>query len=260
MSTIRRGLRILELLAAEPDGLGVSEIARSLALNRAIPFRLLAEFMEMGYVRQDPVTDRYVATFKLGALGLQQLERAGIDRWAQACLRDLAEETQELVRLAVVEDGGLRWVAKAQGSSALLIINEASIPHATASGKAWLSTLPVGEAKSILNGHDLERPTSHTMTEIPTLLADLDEARTQGYAVVEEEMEVGINAIAVPVIPVRMVRAVATVSVAGPSVRLTRDRLIEFAPRLLSAAADLAGTWSTYAYLTRSSAVRAGVA
>jgi IclR family transcriptional regulator, acetate operon repressor len=113
--------------------------------------------MEMCYVRQDPGNGPIRRDVKLGALGLQQLETAGIDRWAQACPRDLAEETQELVRLAVVEEAGLRWVAKAQGSNSALTIDAASgaqvIPYATASGKAWLSTLPVGEAKCILNGH-----------------------------------------------------------------------------------------------------------
>src|SRR5215831_5054763 len=81
MSNLRRALRLLELLTQAPDGARLTDLAQSLGVNRAIPHRALSELIEMGYVRQDPDTERYLATFKLGALGLQQLEVAGLGRW-----------------------------------------------------------------------------------------------------------------------------------------------------------------------------------
>ncbi len=139
-------MRTLELLAGEPRGLRVTDLANALEVNRAIPHRILADLTELGYVIQDPRTERYRVTFKLGSLGLRQLETAGIIRWAQDELDRLAAKTRELVRLAVVSENTLRWVAKAQGSASALTLDGVSgaqvVLHATASGKAWLSTLP----------------------------------------------------------------------------------------------------------------------
>src|SRR5215831_14067591 len=139
MSNLRRALRLLELLTQAPDGARLTDLAQSLGVNRAIPHRALSELIEMGYVRQDPDTERYLATFKLGALGLQQLEVAGLGRWTNEALRDLADKTKELVRMAVMTDGGLRWVAKAQGSNSMLILDPANgaepMLHATATAR-----------------------------------------------------------------------------------------------------------------------------
>ena len=255
MSNIERALRILGIVASEPDGVRVTDLATTLGLNRAIPHRLLAELIELGYVVQNPTTERYRATFKLGSLGLRQLEAAGVARWAQDELGSLAATTRELVRLAVASDGVLRFVARAQGANTALILDAVSgsdiVLHATASGKAWLSSLPEAESSALLKSRGLTRTTSRTETDLDTVLEQIAVAKKVGFAAVHEEMELGISAIAVPVVPTEVDggRAVGTVSVAGPTARLTPDILEGFVPALRATAATLANHWHVYPYL-----------
>lgn len=254
-TSIGRTMRTLELLAGEPRGLRVTDLANALEVNRAIPHRILADLTELGYVIQDPRTERYRVTFKVGSLGLRQLETAGIIRWAQDELDRLAAKTRELVRLAVVSENTLRWVAKAQGSASALTLDGVSgaevVLHATASGKAWLSTLPHDEAAAYLTERGMAAQTVRTETDLTQVLYDVALARTRGYAFVEEEMEVGVCAIAVPIVPRESAdgRAVATVSIAGPAARLSHDRLVGFAPALTAVARQLEAQWHTYEYM-----------
>lgn len=255
MSSIARVFRILEMMVDEPDGLRITDIANDLNLNRAIPHRLLSELVELGYVAQEPATERYRATFKLGSIGVRQLETAGIPRWAQEELRVLADKSRELVRLAVASEATLRFIAQAQGAHSALIIdspmrNEIAL-HATASGKAWLSSLSDEDVRVVLKERDLAAFTDRTKTDIDDVLAEVARAREAGYAATFEEMEVGVSAIAAPVCPpdLRSRRAVGTVSIAGPSVRLTPDMLLGYAPAVKEAAAKLAAQWHVYEYL-----------
>ncbi len=255
MSNVKRVMRILDLLVDEPAGVRITDLAMALGVNKAIPHRLLAELVELGYATQDPRTERYRATFKLGSLGLRQLETAGIARWSQDELNALAAQSKELVRLAIAAGNSLRWVAKAQGANSSLIVDSAVatevVLHATASGKAWLSTLPTDEVRALLAERELVKPTPRTHTDIGEILAEVEEARRHGYAVTYEEMEIGINAIAAPIVPPDLPegRGVGTVSIAGPAARLTPDVLVGFAPSLKAAARSLGEHWHVYEYL-----------
>jgi DNA-binding IclR family transcriptional regulator len=254
-TNIGRTMRTLELLAGEPRGLRVTDLANALGVNRAIPHRILADLAELGYVVQDPRTERYRVGFKLGSLGLRQLETAGTIRWAQDELDRLAAETRELVRLAVASGDALRWVAKSQGSASALTLDGVSgaevLLHATASGKAWLSTLPDELVAELLSAHALRAQTGRTATDPAAVLREVAMARDQGFALVEEEMEVGVSAIAVAIVPPEATdgRAVATISIAGPAARLDHARLVGHGPALTEVAERLASQWHTYEYM-----------
>jgi DNA-binding IclR family transcriptional regulator len=248
---ISRALEALELLAGEQKGLRVTDVAEALGVNKAIAFRTLAALMEAGFVRQSTETQRYLATFKIASLGLRKLEGSRLEEWAQEPLDRLAGQTRELIRLAVVEGDSLRWIAKAQGSFSRLIVDPAAgadvVLHATATGKAWLSTLHETRVRSILARRGLPPQTVRTETDMATLLAELADARRNGYATVVEEMDPGINAIAAPILTAADGRsAVGTVSLAGPAVRLSPDVLHSFAGLLVQTARELASHWPVY--------------
>jgi DNA-binding IclR family transcriptional regulator len=251
MWRVERALRILELLAGEPEGARVTDLATALRVNRGIPSRVLAELCELGYVVQDPTTDRYRATFKLGSLGLRQLETAGISRWARDELEALASSTKELVRLAVVSGDSLVLVAKAQGADWGLLLDTASrsaaVLYLSANARAWLSTLPEAEVLEHLASPALGPPPAVMMH----VLESIAEARRVGYVLIEEELEVGVNAMAVPIIPRDSpgARAVGTLSIAGPSARMTPEVLLGFVTQLRAAAERLARQWHVYVYM-----------
>ena len=225
-------------------------------VNKAIAFRLLSALSDMGYVRQDPLSGRYEATFKVAALGLRKLDAARLGEWAQLILDDLASETRELVRLAVGEGSTLRWIAKSQGSNSRLILDPAAgadvVLHATASGKVWLSTFDIDEAMAIVAAQGTVVRTPHTHTDLGIIRQELLEAGQRGYATTLEEMDEGVNAIAAPI---RISgndgrrHAVGTLSVAGPAQRIGPTALEGFAPALLRAAQELANVWPVYLHV-----------
>ena len=165
-SAVKRALALLEHLAGRPAGQGVTVLADELALPKSIAHRLLGVLAETGYVRQDAETGRYALTLKLTTLGLRHYVRTGLDDLAQPLLDRLAAETGELARLAVVDGERLVWVAKAQGAPSGLrydpdIDHDTGhdvVLHATATGKAWLATLPDPEALRIVEATGLRTP------------------------------------------------------------------------------------------------------
>jgi IclR family acetate operon transcriptional repressor len=253
--SVQRAMEILELLAGAPRGRILPSIARHLGVPESTAKRLLETLTRTGYVSVDADTEAFSATLQLGALGLRRIESVGIDQWAQPTLDRLAEKTHELVRLAMLSDFRLHWIAKAQGSNSRLTLDSTSgtdaVPHATASGKAWLATLDPGEVAALLEQMGLPAQTENTITDLARLQRDLAVARERGYAVGLEEKDLGVNAIAAPIRgDGAKGAAVGTVSVAGPAVRLDSTALTELVPQLLAAAEELGVSWSSYGHLT----------
>lgn len=255
-------MRVLELLSSRPEGRRVSEIAERLEINKAIAHRLLAALVGVGYVMQDTRSSNYVATHSLGALGLRQLSSSGVGTWAQHTLETLAGACEELVRLAVATNDTLQWIAKAQGSNSSLrldpVMGQDVVPHATASGKAWLSTLSRERVEAVLDGESRLSVAARSALHRDDLLVELDEVRHRGYATTFEEMDLGIHAVAAPIYGAGPdSEATGTISIAGPSVRMTRARMAELSPSLIAAAADISKSWPSYAYLVADAALTA---
>jgi len=113
---VERVLDILTLLADHPQGLPISEVSRRLDLPKSAVHRLLSVLVSRGLAVQDEYSQRYRMTVKLAAIGFRFLAASGITDMCQPSLDRLAARTGELVRLALVEDDALIWIAKAQGA------------------------------------------------------------------------------------------------------------------------------------------------
>src|SRR6187551_245061 len=143
---LEKSLAILEYLTGHPDGLGLAQIATELNQLRSGCHRTLHELIRFGYVRQLPQRGDYALTIKLAAIGLSFLSKSGVVDIAQPVINRLAQITEELVRLAIVDGQRLTLVAKAQGArSGLLYDPDMGIDlqlSCSAAGQAWLMTLP----------------------------------------------------------------------------------------------------------------------
>jgi DNA-binding IclR family transcriptional regulator len=257
-------MAVLELLAQSPVGLSVTELAESLGQTKTTAFRILATLQNTGYVDKDPKTALYRLTFKLITLSYRLMSTRGIDEFLTPVLRGLAAETRELVRLAIAEDDSLRWIAQANGSEGRVRLQadlgDSIALHASASGKAWLSTLPGDEALRIVLTRGMEARTPSTITDAQTFLTELTEVRTRGYALALEEGDLGVLAVAVPVRSGSEPAAVGTLSVAGTVMTVDRDRLVSFVPDLVKAADVLADFWRAMDQPVPGEAGRAGPA
>jgi IclR family transcriptional regulator, acetate operon repressor len=247
-SNLPRGLATLELLARHVDGLPLHSIADALDTSRSTAHRVLAELVAHGYVRQEGEFNPYRLTLKLATLGLTYLADTGVTELVQPILDNLASTTGELVRMSLVEGERLIWVARAQGAQGGLRYDATSDPgeevrlFCGSNGQAWLSCLSDEKALEIVARQGFGDPGSFGPNAPRTIQAFLDclrAARRRGYAAVHDSYEVGISSMGVAVRYSGEERVIGALSIAGPTARLTPQRMEELAPELLATAAEL---------------------
>jgi len=245
---LQRAFNILEALAASANPTPLAMIADDLDIPRSACHRLLTEMVERGYVRQVRAHGDYVLTTKVVSLGLTFLSSSGIVDIAQPILNRMAELSGELVRLAIVDNDRLTWVAKAQGAPAGMRYDPDMGMNArlscTASGHAWMLTMTDERALELVSKQGFGSPKEYgprAPTTIKALLEFLHTGRNRGYAMINEVFARAMTAMAAPV-QRRDAPAIGVISIAGPLSRLTEKRMRELGPALLSAARELAAT------------------
>src|SRR3954471_10383977 len=186
---VERSLRLLELLAAAPEGMGIAAMADELAVPRSACHRLLAELVRCGWVRQLREQGEYTLTTKLSAIGLSFLGAAGIVDVAQPVLSQLANVSGELVRLALVDGDRLTFVAKAQGArSGLRYDPDMGIDvklSCSAGGHAWLMTQSEERATELVAGQGFGNPKEYgpkAPVTFKALMKILEEDRRRGFS------------------------------------------------------------------------------
>lgn len=249
-SALEKSLSVIELLVEHPEGLSVGEIAVGCGLPASGTHRILQELSRHGYVRQAQSHGAYMLSIKLPSLGLGFLARAGVTDIAQPILDRLATESHELVRLSVRDTNGLVWVAVAQGATGGLRYDpgreQGVVVHlaSTAGGRAFLSTLDDSEAVRLVGMQGLvppgrQQPGQHGLHSFAELLAVLAETRRRGYSIAVDGYIVGMAAMAMPVRYRDGGAIIGCLSIAGPAVRMTPERMDDLAPKLAAATTEL---------------------
>ncbi len=219
---------------------GVTEIAADLGVHKSTAFRLLATLESHRLVEQDGDRGRY--RLGVGNLRLAGATTARLDLVTEArpvCLQ-LAADTGETVNITVRSETSALYLDQVvAGSSAVRSHNWVGqhIPlHATSNGKVLLSELSEADLRAAVVA--LPRVTDQTVTSRSKLRADLAEVREAGYAVAIDELEVGLTAAAAPI---RSAHGdiIASMSISGPTFRLTEEKLEETIPMLLAAATEV---------------------
>ena len=182
---------------------------------------------DRGLVQQASDRGKYQLGF--GILRLASAIPGGLDvvRQARPTLEELATEFGETVNLAVIRSHFAVNLAQARGPAAVSAqnwIGELTPLHATSSGKILLAHQNSRTQRELVDEAGLTRYTEHTITSVELFQEQLDAARDNGYATTLEEYEIGLNAIATPVLD-HSGHIIAAVSVSGPAFRLDRDRM-----------------------------------
>lgn len=252
IAAVERALKVLEALAGEPDGVDLSLLAERLGLPLSATHRLLATLAERGFVTQDAQSGAYALTLKLSQLAFRDLDQRGLPDAGQIVLDKLARETREYCRLAVVEGESLVWIARAQGATAGLRYEPPMgtdiVLHATATGKAWLASLPEAQALRIVCARGFAgdgRTGPNALGDVDALRAHLAATREAGIALAVEEGEVGTVAMATTFRsgPNAEAPVAGTLSVAGPLARMQEERRGPIAQALRQAAVEMAEIW-----------------
>ena len=245
---LSRGLTVIEVLVGAARGLSLQQVSERVDLPKSAAHRILANLIEDGFVRQDTTTGDYVLTLRIVSMALRHLAENTVVDLARPVLDRLAETSGELVRLSLVDADSLIWVAKAQGArSGLRYDPDAGVGallSCSASGLAWLSQYSDERALELMLRQGLADPAKYgpqAPTTIEDYLGRLRQARETGYSTVFDTFEAGAAAMAAPILRHAGGGVVGVLSITGPSVRLTAERMAELAGPLTQAAAELSG-------------------
>ncbi|ONI88875.1 IclR family transcriptional regulator [Saccharothrix sp. ALI-22-I] len=239
IQSVDRALTVLSLLARHGE-LGVTEIAARLDVHKSTAFRLVTTLELHELVEQN--TDRGKYRLGIGVLQLAGATTARLDvvQRGRPIIRRLAEELGETVNITVLSGHEALYLDQAAGNTSLRPNNWVGqrVPlHATSNGKALLAH--VSEQRfAELTAEPLHRFTDRTTTDVAALKAEVQAAARDGYAVAVDELEIGLTAVAAPIVGPGG-EVVGSVSASGPTFRIPARRIPDVAAKVVEAAGHI---------------------
>ena len=229
VQSLTRALALLNLLAQHEDGMTLTDAARAAGLAPSTAHRLLTTLQHERFVRFDGENARWLVGLQAFSVGSAFLHTRDLGRSARPVLRRLVDETGETANLGVEDDGMAVYLGQVQSRQLMRAIVKPGgrvFMHGSGVGKALLAALPPAEAVRIVRQRGLPVFTPRTITDEARLLRHLEEVRARGFAVDDEEYAVGLRCVAAAVFD-EDGAAMGAVSVSGPAVRVTRERVGE---------------------------------
>jgi DNA-binding IclR family transcriptional regulator len=239
---VGKALGLLVLLGDEPRGASASELSRRAELPFSTTYRLLGSLTRDGFVDYEPDGRRYHLGLRIFQLGQRVSNHHGFAGTALPILRRVTEETREATILSVRDGFHHLTVNKVDGPQTFRVTSDPGhlgALHTTSVGKALVAFAENSERERLLEELPLEPLTAASITDRAEFRAEIDKVRRQGYAVMDEENELGMRAVAVPVFNSQGV-AFASLATAVPVFRLSLEALVALVPLLQDAAAELA--------------------
>jgi DNA-binding IclR family transcriptional regulator len=241
--SVVKAMTLLRELGRHPRGITVTELAQIVGMTRPTAFRLLLSMEQVGFV--DRTDNNYTLGWEMARLGRLADPTAGVAAKVQPILDEVAQEISETVSFALVKSQTeYEIIAEASASRLLQVSNlyvRRQYPlHASATGKILLAELDDARVSQLLSG-TLASFTSKTITDRKVLLRQLHEIRENGYAVIDNELEEGLFAVAVGVRDADGL-LIGVVTATGPDQRMQSGRLAGTVDQLRSTAEEIGKT------------------
>ena len=223
---------ILDVLAQNGQGMSLRALSARVGLAKGTCHRLLSSLMYFDFVRQDSGTRDYALGFKLVELGTCLLEQIDLRKEARPFLRSLSQRTKETVYLVILDRTEVVYLEKIEAEDTSMVLRasaktgQRNAANSCAVGKALLAQLAEDELDALIQEMPLVQKTENTITDPLQLKEHLRMVRARGYAVDDEESERGIRCVAAPIRDKRG-RTVAAMSVSGPAIRISRQRILD---------------------------------
>ncbi|MEW2521886.1 IclR family transcriptional regulator [Actinacidiphila alni] len=236
VQSLERAFDLLERMADAGGEVGLSELSTSSGLPLPTIHRLMRTLVSCGYVRQQ-ANRRYALGPRLIRLGETASRLLGT--WARPFLAELVEATGETANMALLDGDEVVYVAQVPSRHSMRMFTEVGrrvLPHSTGVGKALLADVPPQDVRALLARTGMPALTERTITEPDAFLAELERIRALGYAVDDNEQEVGVRclAVTVPDSP-----TMAAISISGPAGRVTEAATDKIIPVLHQVAREL---------------------
>ncbi|MEM7336455.1 MAG: IclR family transcriptional regulator [Chloroflexota bacterium] len=238
IQSLSRGLTVLELLSQSDQGLGVTELSKCIEVDKSSITRMLHTLVEHDFAMKDPNSRRYLLGPKVQELVKSSTNNLPLREQSLPILRELVDKTGENAHVAIYSQEHALVIADVESKAQLRVVSGEGrlIPnHCTAIGKCLIAfdDYPISK--------ELPSFTPRTITSRDQLRLHLEQIRQRGYAVDDEEHEFGVRCIAVPVYD-GTGRAVASMGISGPTVRVTLAKVEEYAQVIIESARELSIT------------------
>lgn len=221
---------------AQNGAMGLQELSTALDLNKSTVHRILNSLICMDYVRQDPETVKYSLSFKICGLSNQILSQNSMIDIARPFIKELSANSGETVHLVQLDGINATYIDKveaSQNSVRMISMVGKSIPlYCSGVGKAILADMPDTKIESIWKQSFIQQLTEHTVTRFVDFMNLIEETRRSGYALDNEENEIGVRCIAVSLKGYNG-KSTYAISISAPKDRMSDARILELKEMIL---------------------------
>jgi IclR family KDG regulon transcriptional repressor len=238
IKSLQRAINILDLFDEQTVELGITEIAERLGLHKSTAAGLVYTLEHNRYLDQDSETRKYSLGFKLVERASILLGQFDVRKAARPHLEELIAWCDESVNLAVRDRGEVVYIERLTTTRSLGMrakVGYRAPLHCTALGKAILSCMPLKEVEELIAPYGLPAHTKNTITELAQFLQEIERTREQGFAVDDEEIEIGVRCVAAPIFD-HTGQPAAAVSISSPVLRLSLSELPIYGQKVIEAA------------------------
>jgi IclR family pca regulon transcriptional regulator len=235
LQSLERGLNVITAFSAQAPLATISEIAAKTGLSRATSRRILLTLRELGYVRSDK--RHFALTPKVLEIGSAYLSALLLPDVAAPHIRSLAARFKESSSVAVLDGTEIVYVARAPTRRIMTIalnIGSRLPAYCTSMGRVLMAHLPEEDVEQMLQTIDFKQLTSRTITSERLLRKTLNDVRSRGWALVDQELEEGVRSIAAPIRGGGEV--IAAINVSAHAGRTSLEKTRSFLPELLRTA------------------------
>jgi len=242
IQAVDHALDLLEQFQGDVDELGVTELSKRLKLHKNNVFRLLATLESRNYIEQNKVTENYRLGLKTLELGQTFIKQMGLLRQSRPVLEALVRECNETTYVAILKESHIVYLDVVETDLTVRVVPRVGsrLPaYCTAAGKVQLAYMTDEELDHYLPSRELKGYTSNTITDREEFKSHLRKISEQGYAIDNEEMDVGVCCVGAPIRDYTR-RIIGAVSISGPSMRFSMERMEkELIPLVKQAGEDI---------------------
>jgi len=241
ISSLAKGLRVIECFGAETPKLSISDVSARTGLDRATSRRCLLTLHKEGYADYDGKS--FTLTHRALRLGMGAIASLQLPEIVQPWLDQLTEQIGQSCSVAILDGTEIIYLARAAQRRVMSIglMPGSRLPaHSTSMGRILLGALSVEEARSIIEVSDLSPRTSYSLTDPDEIMEQVAIARERGHAVVDQEVEIGLRSIAIPVLNVRGAVVAALNTGMAATHRDAQEMIVTYLPALLRVQAGIA--------------------
>ncbi|OZI36852.1 IclR family transcriptional regulator [Bordetella genomosp. 5] len=237
VQSFARGLSVIRAFGPQRPQMTLSEVAAATGLTRAGARRILLTLEHLGYVTVED--RRFTLTPRILELGYAYLSATPLWNLALPYMEEVAELTRESCSVSVLDGTDIVYILRLSTHKVMTInlaVGSRLPAWVTSMGRVLLAGLPLADQERLLDQSQIRVYTASTLTDRAALRAALDQVRSDGYACVVQELEPGLESVAVPIVD-RTGRVIAAMNVSGHVNRYSRDEMLAaFLPPLREAA------------------------